>query len=346
MHSAISADQILKPLTQVRPLLTLTGFLGAGKTTLLRDILDDLSRRNILADVILNDRENAQIDRETLRDRSASVAALTGSCVCCEGLDELCRMILAAAQTSHKLLLIELNGTADPIPLQETFTLLESQFQLHPRWQVCVIDSRYFGQRSQFHELEKLQLETASHYYISQTTDDQDHREHEKRIKSINPRASRTNATQLAEALSNLITSQRSHTLPQSLQKQDSAFCPNLLPNSPRPHLHERHQVAHEFTGCNIVFPEAVEASRVLPWLEALPDSVIRAKALISLQSDLDCRFLYERVGSHISPTPIPVRSIDKIPCSGLFIGPDLQPREILELTREILHPLCHFPKK
>ena len=63
----------------------LTGFLGTGKTTLLRSILDELATREHLADVLLNDRENASIDRETLKDRAANVLALTGSCVCCEG---------------------------------------------------------------------------------------------------------------------------------------------------------------------------------------------------------------------------------------------------------------------
>ena len=66
-------------------MLMLTGFLGAGKTTLLRELLDHLASREHLADVILNDMENAYIDRETLKDHAANVAALTGSCVCCEG---------------------------------------------------------------------------------------------------------------------------------------------------------------------------------------------------------------------------------------------------------------------
>ena len=70
-------------------MLMITGFLGAGKTTLLRSLLDQLALKEHLADVILNDCENAQLDRETLRDHAASIDALTGTCVCCEGLDEL-----------------------------------------------------------------------------------------------------------------------------------------------------------------------------------------------------------------------------------------------------------------
>jgi len=331
-------------------MLMLTGFLGAGKTTLLRSILDNLARREHLADVILNDRENARLDRETLRDHAASVAALTGSCVCCEGLDELCEMILKAAKSIHSVLLIELNGTADPLPLQESFTLLESNFLLHPRWQVCVIDARHFGKRGNFHELEKLQLETASHYFLSHTallTVDAEFELLES-VRAINPRASHTTSSLLAASFSSAIRKNRdySFSLTSSQARQDHSLnASGFSFPLPNPHLHDRHRLAHEFTGCTIVFPEALEALRVPTWLEQLPESVIRAKALVTLTSDPDCRFLYERVGMEVSPNPIPVPHIGKVPCSGLFIGSDLNPNGILKLSREILHPNCHFTK-
>ena len=146
----------LPAVAPLRPLLMITGFLGAGKTTLLRAILRQLRERERRADVILNDCENAAIDQQALQEEAESLAALTGSCVCCEGLDELCSLILKASQSSNEALLIELNGTADPLPLQETFTLLESKFLLQPRWQVCVIDARYFGTRPRYRGLERL----------------------------------------------------------------------------------------------------------------------------------------------------------------------------------------------
>ena len=87
-----------------------------------------------------------------------------------------------------------------------------------------------------------------------------------------------------------------------------------------------------------------MDSSRISPWLESLPDSVVRAKALVTLENEPDCRFLYERVGTEVSPYPLTVRSITESPCSGLFIGPELHPEELLRLTREHLHPDCHFP--
>ena len=227
-----SSTQIgsLPPVVAVCPLLLLTGFLGAGKTTLLRSVLDGLAKREHLADVLLNDRENATIDRETLKDYAANVSSLTGSCVCCEGFDGLVDMVLKASRSKHDLLLIELNGTADPIPLLESFTLLESKFCLRPRWQVCVIDARHFGKRGSFEDLKKLQLETASHYTISwssELTGDEE-RELEKRILAINPQASRTTPSSLADALSRAIHKNRRHTFVKKDLNQSPPSSPNV----------------------------------------------------------------------------------------------------------------------
>jgi len=337
-------DKSLPPLIRMRPMLMLTGFLGAGKTTLLRSILKDLTSREHLADVILNDRENAQIDQEALRNHAASVAALTGSCVCCEGLDELCDMVTLASKSTHSVLLIELNGTADPLPLQESFTLLEGKFALQPRWQVCVIDARHFGKRKHFYGLEKLQLETASHYFISHNSKltDSDNLELIEKIQAINPRASRATSSILAESLSNAIHKNRSHSLPLTSTQPPQGH--NSISPLPKPQLHDRHQLAHEFTGCNIVFPDALDPDDVTNWIKRLPESVIRAKALITLTSERDRRILYERVGMEVTSHSIPWSHLSKAPSSGLFIGPDLNPDEILKLTRELLHPNCHFP--
>ena len=347
MDNTLPAESTNLPrVIATRPMLMLTGFLGAGKTTLLRALLDDLATRNHLADVILNDRENARLDRETLRDHAASVAALTGSCVCCDGVHDLCRLIIDLSDSKHNLLFIELNGTSDPIPLQETFTLMKSKFSLQPRWQVCVIDSRFFGNRGHYNELEKLQLETATHYYISWSSEltGKAMLQLENKIRAINPHASRTTASLLADSLSRAIRNNRRHTLATTKTEQTPPFTLASKPSLPsKSEIHDRHQIAHEFTGANIIIPKPVKRSHVNSWLENLPESVIRAKALVTLDTDLDCRFLFERVGKEVSPQPLPVRTITKVPCSALFIGPDLQPDEILQFTRETLHTDCHF---
>lgn len=341
-----SGKSLLPSLVKVRPMLLLTGFLGAGKTTFLRDVLAHLATREYRADIILNDRENAFIDKETLKGHAADISALTASCVCCDGYEDLVTMILKASESQHDILVIELNGTADPIPLQESFTLLESKFFLRPRWQICVIDARYFRKRRRFNDLESLQLETASHYFISHSSNltEKERAELEGAIKTINSGASRTTASLLVDALSQAIASNSSHVLANSDsgRGQPCSTKFEVIPQSTE-NLREHKKLAHQFTGCNIILPEAIDSPRIFNWLESLPPSVMRAKALLSLAKDDEHRYLFERVGQVVSPHPISVRAIENVPCSGIFIGADLDPEEILRSTKKNLHPDCHF---
>ena len=72
-------------------------------------------------------------------------------------------------------------------------------------------------------------------------------------------------------------------------------------------------------------------------------DGAIHRHGGPSIMAETDRRYLYERVGKIISPKPIKTRATGKAPCSGIFIGADLDPEEILRLTKEFLHPDCHF---
>lgn len=332
-------SQILPPLVGVRPMVLLSGFLGAGKTTFLRRCLKALTEDHLVADVILNDRENPEIDCETLRDHAASVSALAGSCVCCEGLDELAGLVIEASKTRHDVLFVELNGTADPIPLLESFTLLESRFLMRPRWQVCVVDARHFGNRRAFAELEELQLETASHFVISheEGVSEARHEELRARVQAINPRASETNAEALSQQLAQALAQNRPLTVGRTgIPQRESKWS---LP-APRS-LSTRHHLAHEFTGCQILLPEPLQSANLCSWLADLPESVIRAKALVRTVDQPDARYLFERVGRSLSPNPLRVAISERVPASAIMIGADLEPMDLLESARRQLDENC-----
>ena len=95
------------------------------------------------------------------------MAPLAAGCACCDSLEELVQLCKTASNAKGDLLLVELNGTADPLVLLETFTLMEKRLAFFPRYQVCVIDARYWGKRDEFEILERRQLETAGFWYIS-----------------------------------------------------------------------------------------------------------------------------------------------------------------------------------
>jgi G3E family GTPase len=327
----------IPPLVGVRPLIMLTGFLGAGKTTFLRRCLAALKKRQILADVILNDRENAELDCETLRDQAADVTPLAGSCVCCEALDELCGLILAAAGSRHDALFLELNGTADPLPLLESFTLLESRFLLRPRWQVAVIDARHFRNRGFYQDLETLQLETASHYHLAHTEElgAADLLRVRRQVEAVNPNASETDPESMIEHLARVLSRNRRTAIGKKETRRDHGHLPGPVG------LDDRHHLAHQFTGCQILVSDPLPAVRVIGWLANLPAEIIRAKILVRTADSTSERHLFERVGREVCPNPIPVPIRDCVPSSAILIGAELDPEALLASARHALGSDC-----
>jgi len=312
----------------------ITGFLGAGKTTFLRDLLQQIKSQNLTADVILNDYENAALDAETLHGKAESIAALAASCACCDGLTDLVNLALTAKATRSSVLVVELNGTADPLPLLETFTLMENKLHFRPRWQVCVVDARHFGRRGNFADLEILQLHTASHFIISHAglLEQEARGNLIKQIKAVNPHASEITAARLSSHLVTNIAAMRP-----VLAFGKSAADPAIPTHG--------HHLAHAFTGCQILLPPRVREMTMLAWLNALPDSVYRAKALVSLVDSPEVRHLFERVSMDVMPHPLEVPISPRVPPSAILIGPKLDSAELLEISRTHFGPMAKFPE-
>jgi G3E family GTPase len=326
----------LPSLAPPRPLVLITGFLGAGKTTFLRGLLEAVGEWHLSADVILNDYENADLDAETLRGKAAGLETIAASCACCDGMESLLDLALAASRSRHDLLAIELNGTADPAPLLESFTLLESKIRLRPRWQVCVVDARHFGERGYYSRLEDLQLETASHFVVGHAggLSALERRKLLQRIAAVNPKAAATTPVAMAEAVARAVA--RNERL---LVTAGPKLVRRGLPDPGRGRL------AHEFTGCQILLPDLVHREAMGSWLASLPDGVFRAKALVSLNDEPGVRRLFERVGTEVMGEPLAVPISDRVPSSAICIGPDLDPAGLLELARKNFGHECHLPK-
>ena len=72
-------------------IITIVGFLGAGKTTLLKKLITNYIEDEWKPFVILNDYENAYMDAQQFYEEidNQYVQALSGSCICCSGINEL-----------------------------------------------------------------------------------------------------------------------------------------------------------------------------------------------------------------------------------------------------------------
>ena len=308
-------------LLSVRPVVVLTGFLGAGKTTLLKSLLKSCQNEDLRADVILNDFSDAELDSATMEGLAKSIEPLSAGCACCEGLDFLLELSLKTDQGDSDILFVELNGTADPVPIIETFTLLEERLKLHPRWQVCVIDTRHFGNRGNFSDIEELQLQTASHIYFSHIDDGESVDELLEQIRKVNAFATVLTKEELAESVTELgrVKKQRFHS---STKGQDEIELSTIKKSA-------QHQQTHEFNSCKILLPERAKESVINEWLRALPESVIRAKLLMGVEERPDGRYLFERVGMEVSRFPQRVDLAAGVENSAILIGPDLSPVEL-----------------
>ena len=327
-------------MNKTKPFLLITGFLGAGKTTLLRRMLHELRAKNINTDVILNDYLNANIDVATL-DPSllSSVAPLAAGCACCESLEELVQLCKTAGSGKGDLLLVELNGTADPLVLLETFTLLENRLAFFPRYQVCVIDARYWGKRDEFEILERRQLETAGFWYLSHKNEVP--KTDLKRIKESIRRASNnsreTNIENLVHTLHIEIKRSKtvetrvmssSHDMTRiSSRKQGSL-------NVKQQYLKDSaHKLSHRFTGCQFPLPDKVDGKGIQRLMNSLPNWVIRAKALVRIVDKTGFRWLFEKVGNELIQNPIPTYELPSTPSSLMCIGPKLDPDKLRRLV-------------
>ncbi len=322
---------------KTRPLVLITGFLGAGKTTFLKNFLANLSTHSLCADVILNDYENADLDAQTIQEKTATIFPLSASCACCGGFDDLIRLSINAQNSKSDLLLIELNGTADPIPVLETFTLLEGKLRFRPRLQVAIIDARLFETRGIYNELESIQLQTASHFILSHTENISESQREDliTKIHSINPHATLTSPTLLSEEIATIILSATS-----ILQTDDGS-----IKNFPRPNTHSHaHALSHSFTGCTILLPDIVTKTQIKNWLESLPSNVIRVKTLVTTKDKPNRRQLFERVGTNTINQLQEVPIHPNVPPSAICIGPKINPEDLLQLAIKHISPQALLP--
>jgi G3E family GTPase len=313
-------------LEMSKPLLFLTGFLGAGKTTLLRGILTESRMLGRSCDVILNDFENAEIDAATLPSYAASIAPIApiaASCACCDSLEDLVQLALAAQASRGDALLVELNGTADPLPLLESFTLLEEKLPFFPRWQVAVIHARNWGRRGEYAALERRQLETATHWVLThaESLTARELRAIARGVASVNPHAKRSHAHGLAADL---------HIA------RGGPEAVSYLSGGGHRHDHT-HALSHRFTGCQVPLPGRYRSEDLIALLESLPPVVVRAKALVRLQDRPRSRWLFGRSIDDPVGEPYEVDGLAKAPSSLVCIGPGLDPAAIRALVEEQL---------
>lgn len=290
------------------PIVVVVGFLGAGKTTFIRDLLPLLEARGLEPFVLINDYANARVDASSLQEEGRPVKPINGNCICCDSIVELTNVLLDIPLTKRRLVLIEANGTTDPTALLEHLLInpgIRERFS--PLLQVAIVDLKRWGKRHWHNDLERLQVETASHILFTYQESVSAERFAEVRgdIDCFNPKANWVEPQRLASKLENLVL--QSGAVSTSDAAASSATSGDTSDSHhDSSHEHEnhhenetaldRHQLAHAFVGLEIRLPDPMSASHLQRWLKALPREVLRVKGVIRLPEDAERWFQFQRV--------------------------------------------------
>jgi G3E family GTPase len=245
-------------------IVVLVGFLGAGKTSLLAQMVE-----RSLADgwdpfVILNDYENAQLEAQQLGSTTGAraVTPLTGSCICCDGIEELRTSVNRIPERERGLTLIEANGTSDACRLMEFLGVgLDARFK--PPVQISVVDAKNWQRRpavltltgGDHNELERSQVQISSLIvltHLDEVTEGR-RREVEAELRDLNPYARVTTREDL-----------------------DISLLPGLTPGA-HPATALEHQTTH-WASCSVDLPGVPHLPSLQAICDLIPASVVRIK--------------------------------------------------------------------
>jgi len=237
-------------------IITIVGFLGAGKTTLLKHLTNSYINKGWEPYIILNDYENANLDAVQLTDKVNPkwLKALTGSCICCSGINELRDFVNGIPERENGITLIEANGTSDACSLME-FLGVGINDRFLPPIQVSVVDVKNWQKRDENNELELNQVQVSSLIVLTHLTDTSEDRKNFviSALKKLNPYVK-------------IVT----------MDELDVNILPELSPSKNKAQKLE-HQKAH-WASCSTNLPNLPDEQCIYDICNSLPKSMLRVK--------------------------------------------------------------------
>ena len=292
-------------------IIVIVGFLGAGKTTLLKKVVKSYLDKKWHPFVILNDYENANLDAQDflkLLDPN-QINALSGSCICCSGINELREKVNLIPNREKGITLVEANGTTDAVSLMGFLGVgMEKRFL--PPIQIAVVDVRNWQKRNTHNELEANQVQVSSIIILNYIDQVEIERlvEVEQDLRSLNGSA-----------------------IISHWDKFDVDGLVNLYPSENKAQKME-HQKAH-WASCSVDLPDPINFDRLSRIIDSIPAGVLRLKGCT--------RFDDNEHYSYFERTPsgeVFVRPYNGVPVTGsklLTIGPGSDPVLLAKLINK-----------
>lgn len=291
-------------------ILAIVGFLGAGKTTFLKHLVEDYLRLGWSPYLILNDYENAQLDSQQFLDTLSQeqVKALSGSCICCSGIQELRSQVNAIPPRDNGVTLIEANGTSDACSLMEFLGVgIDERFL--PPVQVSIVDAKNWQKRGVNNELEANQVQVSTLVVLSHVEGVSEDRlsEVEQGILQRNPSAQITRWDDV-----------------------DALALPCLSP-SQNQYQKLEHLQAH-WSSCSVDLPEPMASKHLKILVDSLPKDILRVKGCTRLDDDEHYTY-FEKTPSDTEARMRPYRGRLVSGPKLLTVGPGSNPEQLSELV-------------
>lgn len=295
-------------------IITIVGFLGAGKTTLLKYLTNSFLENGWNPFIILNDYENANMDAQQFLNQVdvKNIKALTGSCICCSGINELRNAVNRIPKRKKGITLIEANGTSDACALMEFLGVgLNEQFL--PPIQIAVVDVNNWQKREKHNDLETNQVQVSSLIVLTHLENCSEVRKElvVKELKEHN-------------AFAKIIT----------MDQINISWLPELSSSNNIPEKLD-HLKSH-WSSCSIDLPVLPSKEVIESICKKIPKTILRVKGCVQLGK--------EEVYTYFERTPdgnITIRPFRGIPITGsklLTIGPSSEPLLLKKIVKSVLN--------
>jgi G3E family GTPase len=298
----------------VAPLVAICGFLGAGKTTFLRQILPLLTARGVRPRVVINDYQNARIDAALLREVASVVEPVNGSCICCGSREELVGALAGLPAAPGDVVIVEVNGTTDTEAMLEILTAAPELSHLSPPVQLTVVDAERFGAHDWRNDLERVQIRTATHLYLSKSALVPAERlaAVEAAAWALSPRAAAADPAGFAEHLAALTVELAA--VPTRVELGTPP--PRAPARAPSP-AHE----AHHFASIELPLPGRADPAAFARFLDELPPEILRAKGIVDLGPPVDAKRSFQKTEARAEISDCALFEPETLPCSAIFVG-------------------------
>ena len=294
-------------------IITVVGFLGSGKTTLLRHLINSYVNKGYNPFVVLNDYENANLEAQQFLDQldSKQVRALSGSCICCSGINELREFVNRIPQRANGITLIEANGTSDACSLM-SFLGVGLNERFLPPIQISVVDVKNWQTRDDNNDLEVNQIQVSSLIVLTHIENISEQRKNFviKELYKFNPTAEVLNMNEI-----------------------DVTLLPKLLPSKNKFQKFD-HLKAH-WSSCSIDLPNLPDSSYIYDICNALPMTIMRIKGCTQIGNKKEFIYFERTPNGKVS-----IRPFNGVPITGsklLTIGPGSEPSLLKKVIKNSL---------